>query len=406
MLTDRTSLRDLLIANGYAPPPDTMIFATQIIDGLGQPAFIHYSLDDTAFLHSHRQFWPASMIKIWAAVGALITLNSFGLDSQTQLMFADNYGPFQGNAADLFRQLNNTSYDRLMLIAGMAQINNPKLRERFGLKQLILQCGYGKSSDISLSPPIQFRHRHKRRWRRGTIPERKSKSRFQECPAKTNCTNFSEIQDVLRRIMLHEQLPAAERFPVADSDMVLLRRALRRRKHKIWMAAEQVLGSKTKAYGKSGSSSGGSQMENVMLLSPNGQFLLTLGTPWYREDPDAAPSMIELEELGKHLLQVLLKQQERGVPLQMPHGQALDLKLNPSSKNNPQLFQLHIKAPHIDQLRAWINTESITFQISKDHTFQAQYAFNKSGRYIITLQAMQKHKIISYQYVTIDIAQN
>ena len=407
-LTDRTSLEAFIRKAGYNPPDKTFVLATRVMSGVGQPAFAYFSYRNTGFVHSRRQFWPASMVKIWAAINALIFLHKFKLNSLTHIEFKDNYGEFKGPIIKLLRKLDNTSYDRLMRIAGRDNVNNKKHRMRYGLRHTILQIAYGKGSKLTVSPKIEFR-RNWRRWRKfrkelrgwrrrvfrryGKIKERKYWRRIRSCYG--NCTTLFEMQDILRRVMLHHELPATERFELPDKEMTRLQKAIYRRRHKIWLSTGKILGWKTRAYGKSGSSSGSSQLDNVFLRSPKGRFLVTLGTPWYKEDPDAAPSMIEIEELGKHTLNALLQLPKTVAPVQADAGSAITVKIQ-SIPCSPLHYRVTASAKGGKQFKGWAGPKPFTLQ-RKGTQFVGTLQFSKAGKNVIALQGWNQSKPVSYR---------
>ncbi|MCK5800667.1 MAG: hypothetical protein KAI47_25945, partial [Deltaproteobacteria bacterium] len=60
-----------------------------------------YSNGAAPFENSHGRYWPASSIKLAAAVGALAVLGRVGIDGRSSLRFRDSYGTFRGTLASL-----------------------------------------------------------------------------------------------------------------------------------------------------------------------------------------------------------------------------------------------------------------------------------------------------------------
>lgn len=413
-LTNRTALEPFLRKSGYNPPDKTFILAARVTPGVGQPALHYLSYRNTGFVHSRRQFWPASMVKIWAAINALAFLHKHKLNSLSHIEFKDNYGEFKGPILKLLRKLDNTSYDRLMRIAGRDFVNNKKRRIRYGLPNTVLQIAYGRGSKLTVSPAIEFR-RNWRRWRKfrrelrgwrrrrfrryGKIKERKFWRKVRGCFG--NCTTLFEMQDILRRVMLHHELPKAEQFDLPDQEMTRLQKAIYRRRHKIWLSTGQILGWKTRAYGKSGSSRGSSQLDNIFLRSPKGRFLVTLGTPWYKEDPDAAPSMIEIEELGKHTLHALQKLAAQMAPVQADAGTPLTVAIR-SIPCSPLRYNLTVQAQSMTQIKAWMGPTPVTLQ-RKGNVFVGKLKFVRSGEKVLALQGWKANKPVAYQAFGVNV---
>lgn len=395
-VADRTSLQQMFEKQHYQPPQGTHLMATRVIRGVQQPAFLYYSLGNTGFVHSRGHFWPASAVKVWAAVGALMTLHARGLDLRTELMFSDVYGNFRGNVVRLFYPLHNKHYDQMMRLAGLDEINEPRRRMRYGLPNLVLLCPYAKGANIKDSPEILYR----RGKRRGVIPARHARRlRYPGCPPQYNCTTLFELQDVLRRIVLHDELPASVRFPVPSADMLALRKALRKRvgKHKLWQAVKHTLDEhRTLVYGKSGSSRGASQLDNLFFDAPQGRFLVTPLVRWYRHEPEAGPSMLVLDELGKHTLQALLRMPTEGVPVQADAGVSMDTQFQ-AIPQQPYVYQIQVLAPGVESLKAWVNRRVVSFHRIKEGEFQSTYSFEKSGEYVWVFQGEKRGEPVSYR---------
>jgi hypothetical protein len=141
-----------------------------------------YSLGKSGFAHSSGLFWPASTIKLAAALGALERLRALGVDGNATIELKDSYGRYRGRFAWLYQraisQSTNRDYDRLVRIAGLDFLNQRFFR-RLGLRHTVLQCPYGGASTLGNSPELRFRLGKKRRQRAAFV----SSTSRPDCPA-------------------------------------------------------------------------------------------------------------------------------------------------------------------------------------------------------------------------------
>lgn len=144
--SDRTTLNDFFAASGYAPPAGTYLVAALAQPGLGQLAFSFFSRGNDGFVWSSGVYWPASTVKVLAAVGAIQKMVSVGCGVNANVTFTDDDGFYDGTVANLvdlaIRVSDNVAYNRLMEIGGFEEINHDLLHARFGMPQLVLQRRY------------------------------------------------------------------------------------------------------------------------------------------------------------------------------------------------------------------------------------------------------------------------
>lgn len=273
--TDRRLLAAAFAAQRYAPPKGAHLLITEIRQRKEPTTrrrlfdFAYYSLGDTAFAHSAGRYWPASSVKLPAAVGALLVLARQGLDGRARLRFKDSYGAFSGTAAQLYRpaivRSSNRAYDRLVRIAGSDALSTELAR--FGLPQTRLSCPYAGAAEITRSPTISYRTQA---GRRGEIAARQAKGSDDRCQLGANCTTLFEMSEILRRVVLHDHLAPGERFPLAARDIAALRAALRKARSKIVPAARAVFGRGLTIYNKSGRYPPWDQLDVALVVDREG----------------------------------------------------------------------------------------------------------------------------------------
>lgn len=173
-----------------------------------------------------RDWWPASTIKIFAAIGALEAIEALGFDHRATVSFARpgrspytrRFGWLVGQAVT---QSSNLAYDRLVQFTGHDALHADLLGPKRGLGDAALQVPYSQNV-ISLleSPAITIR----RGKRTHVIAARDGKGTTR-CPMAT-CSSLNSLAEAMRRVMLHEQLPETERLRLSPASLKVLRSAL------------------------------------------------------------------------------------------------------------------------------------------------------------------------------------
>lgn len=395
---DRTTLRKELRKIGYRMPHPTRtyILVTRVIPGVGQPAYQHYSLEDTGFMNSRRKYWAASTVKVWSAVGALITLREWGLTGHTPLSFRDGLGLFRGTAADLYGEIVNEKYDRLMRIAGLDRFHHPDRRKRYGFPQMVLSRSYSRVGSLRYSPPITYEKNGITR----TIPARHHTIRFPQCPS--NCITFFELQEVLRRLVLHEELPPHERFPILRRDVEGLKKMLLETPNKIGRAARKLWGKGVLSYNKSGSARGLDQLENVFLVAGQIRYIVTVSVPWYRPDASATPSLLILNHLGYNVLSVMERLSRQVVSVQPDAGEPLHVRITPLGLQH-RVVQMDVSAKRIDTLHVWHRRRKLLVNQPKRGWFRLQLRMAKAGRHILVMRGERAGKGVAFRSIAVDV---
>jgi hypothetical protein len=227
-LADRTAIAEAFARRGYEAPEEAYLLIGGVSAIGGRPAYTWYSLGDTGFHASASSFWPASMVKLVAAVGALATLRQHGLSGSARISFTDGRGAYRGTVSNLYSSAltrsNNVAFDRLMKIAGFDTVNGGLLNEEDGFPFMALQRAYDAGSDptLRISPEIAFEEKG----RTGTIPRRESDRVHPQCPDDGNCATLFEVLHFLSRVVLHGELDERDRFDLHRRDVAALRRCL------------------------------------------------------------------------------------------------------------------------------------------------------------------------------------
>jgi len=269
-------------AFGYSPPEGTHLLVGREIDG--EPGvFEWFSLGDSGLAPSQGRYWPASTVKVMTAVAALESLGKHGLNGSTRVSFVDEDGAYDGTVMSILeaavRVSDNVAYNRTVELAGFDELND-RILPRWGLRHTTLQRRYTRPTEVTT-----LRRSPQMTWslggRHGVIPERVGVGRHPECPADGNCTTLYELLSVLRRLVLHRELPAAERFAIADEDADALLEAMRQSRTRLARGAEAALGP-VLVYNKTGTVPRDDRLDHGMVvqLSTGRRFLVALSIRW------------------------------------------------------------------------------------------------------------------------------
>jgi hypothetical protein len=396
---DRASLAAALAKAGYTPPAGTYLLAAEVVGGLGQPAFRYYSLGEAAFTFSSGKYWPASTVKLTAAVGALWTLKGYGLSGAATVTFTDADGAYAGTVTSLYQQAitvsSNVAYNRLVEIAGFDPLNDTYLVPDQGLPQLVIQRRYTHptpTADLRTSPPIAYTEGAKK----GTIPKRVGKGVHPSCPNEGNCTTLFELLDVLRRVNLHGQLPAAERFPLTTQDVNKLRAAMLKAPTFLEPGASQALKNKVEIYNKSGQVYGDDRLDHGLIVCPSTgeRYLIAWSMP-FQTTTEAQGS-----ELTRRVLLALKGGAATAPPLQLEAGVKIAIQLTdlgPGAAASTRRYAIAVDAPGADALELWIDRYTLPAPAKSGAHFKLTHDFSGLGERLLVVRARAKGKLIGYR---------
>lgn len=185
-------------------------------------------------------FWPASTIKIYAAVAALEFLNELQYPLDCALMFErrtesvwqlDAARTLREMISEVFRRSSNEDYTLLLRYVGIDRINTQFLIPERGFPHSALM------RDYVVHRPVVYENSEPQRVRMvqadGTssvIEHQWSGVSYAEQRGATvlssttgNCTSTRELAECMRRIMFHEVIPVEERYLLTPEQLSLLR---------------------------------------------------------------------------------------------------------------------------------------------------------------------------------------
>ncbi len=223
----------LLKEKGYQPPDTFKALLIEIVRN-EQGGFTYYPMDYLGTSEDRDDWWPASTVKIFAAVAAMEKSRALGFPPTSELTFHYEDEPVTETLEELVRRAltdsKNPEFDRLVEFVGSDRLNRYFLSERNGLPRTVMLRAYsrrvkdpktGKSVNTH-SPRITLKFRD----RQEELPETTAKGMF-PCINNGNCTTLKELTEALRRVMMHETLPIDERYKLGRPQLKLLRSALK-----------------------------------------------------------------------------------------------------------------------------------------------------------------------------------
>jgi hypothetical protein len=273
----------------------TYVLGARVVSGGSGPALEYYSYGETGVIESWEHYWPASTMKLIAAVAALETLVELGFDRDAEILLEDADGAFHGSVEELvwlaLTVSDNPAYNRLARIAGFDALE--ARLDRWGLDRTTIQRAYTEGERAyTLRQPRSIEIRQGERTRstvgaRGTFED-------PACPAESNCTSLADLLEVLRRVALHDELPPADRFAIGPVERDTLIAAMRASKSRIRAAAERVFGDAI-VFGKTGSVPGNDRLDHVFVDAGRERYLLAISVPY--EEPDETIDLLAEEAL-------------------------------------------------------------------------------------------------------------
>ncbi len=286
-----------LAGAGYDLPTMASVYAARVVDagdGL-PPTYTEFVAGDGA---SARDFWPASSIKLLAALGALEFAASLGFTGAATVAVD---GGYTFTLREIYRSAlvasDNFDYDMLIRIAGFDRLNESFLSPANGFPTTVIQRSYA-GIDVRWSPAMTLTE--------GgltvLVPPREGEGEF-DCPDEGNCTDLFELAEAVRRLVLDPVIAASERLAIAAADVQGLSAALAEAGSFFESGAERVLGPDATVLGKPGVAAGLHCVDAALVTGPAGdRYLLSAAVP----DDDADLECEELSELAAAVLPMLV----------------------------------------------------------------------------------------------------
>lgn len=266
-----------LLGSGYQLPPGASVYAARVVEDDDPPRYLDYAAGGGPL---GEDFWPASSIKLLAALGALDLATSYGFTGAATVSFAAGYpGPDDGvTIRDVYRSAvldsDNLDYDILIRIAGFDRLNTGFLSAANGFPTTVIQRSYA-GIDVRWSPEMTL----KEDGRVVVVPERAT-SKVYDCPDLGNCTNLFELSEGVRRVVLDSSLPPDERFDISRPDVLALKSALAGSGSFFTAGVKEVFGPGATVQSKPGVAPGLDCVDTAVVTTAGGvHYLLSAAIP-------------------------------------------------------------------------------------------------------------------------------
>lgn len=291
-LSDPKSLDAALKASGYVVPAGASVYAAKVTK---TPAGLSYDDYQAGGGALSQAFWPASSIKVLAAVGALEFIGKLGFDGAATVSFAGSSWSSTVKAVydAAIRVSSNDDYDTLVEIAGVNWLNQEFLTPARGFPATVIQRPYA-GNDLYHVPAMTLTEGG----RKVTVPARTG-SVDPSC-AQGNCSDLFEMSESIRRVVLNDEIPPAERFHIAPADVAGISGSLLGAEGWFAPAVVRVLGTGARIYSKPGYVSGLDCMDVTLSVDAKGRRLLLAATV-----PDASGGCAALVTLAAGVLRLL-----------------------------------------------------------------------------------------------------
>ena len=286
------TLQSGLDARGYDVPEKANVYAVRVVESPEGRIYEQYQAGGGALAVN---FWPASSIKVLAALGALDFAKSLGYSGAATVTFDDG-GPsrtLRSIYEPAIRDSANYEYDLLVRIAGRDRLNDEFLTARNGFPVTAISRSYS-GLEFSESPAMILEEGDRRTY----VPVRRAGGDA-ECDGG-NCSNLFEMTESVRRIVLNDQLPPEQRFALDQRDLEALSGALLQAEGFVSAAATGALGAGTRIWSKPGDAAGLDCLDVAFVESKAGRRFLVAATV-----PHISGGCEALVRLARGVLEVL-----------------------------------------------------------------------------------------------------
>ncbi len=230
---DSEMLPRLLTESGYVPP-DTFKALVIEIEKNKKGEFVYHRFDYRGTSSDRDDWWPASTVKLYAAIAAMEKLRWHGFPPEAELTFGYEDEPetvvFKKLVERAITDSKNPEFDKLVEIVGFRRLNKHFLSEKNGFNKTVMLRSYshrvlyedtGHGSNRH-SPKIIITHKKRKK----VLKEQTGTGEY-DCPDQGNCTTLGELAETMRRVMMHETLKKEERFALGKKEILVLRKALK-----------------------------------------------------------------------------------------------------------------------------------------------------------------------------------
>ena len=241
---DSGGLEAILGAGGYPLPLGTDVYVARLPPrGSGAGTSVSYEAGGGAH---DTTLWPASSVKVLAALGALAYLKTLGFTGDAVVATEDWSAVVRDLYDEAIRHSSNDAYDNLVEIAGVDWLNEVFLTPANGFADTVIQRSYVRGDVIS-SPEMTVTEAD----RTVTLPARTPVVELGLDDAGNRST-LAEMVESIRLVALDAELPEAERLDLETADLEAMADALLGAEGFIDAGVVDALGSDALVYNKPG----------------------------------------------------------------------------------------------------------------------------------------------------------
>ena len=393
-IIDRTVLEKALRGASFEPPEGYAIYAARVVEGVGGPAYVAYQAGAGAF---SQDFWPASTVKVLAALGALDFARSLGFTGAAEVAF--DAGPTDTLRAIVDRAIrvsSNDDYDLTVLVAGLDRLNDEFLTPANGFPTTILERSYG-AWGVRRSPALTLTEAGRSR----RVEARRGRASY-GCPDGGNCADLFELTEAIRRVVLRAEVSEAERFALDPADLAALDGALCNAESSCFLdGARAAFGAEPRICHKTGSVRDDEALDHGLLEDPStgARYLLAAAIP---TEGDVRTAKERLSELAERVLRALAHG-AGGPPLQPDAGIPVTVQVDPAgdAPRRRGRFVLTIEARCADRVEVWLDGRRSDAIAGKDFRFTFEPRGIRTGDHLLIVVASRGSDRIGYRSLRI-----
>lgn len=385
-IIDRSSLADSFAASGYLLPTGASLYIARIVDGVDQPAYELYEAGGGAFTVD---FWPASTIKLLAAVAALELVGARGFTGAATMTWDSGYSDVLASIIDrALRDSSNADYDRTLRVSGLDWLNTDFLTAERGFPSVVITSSYG-GLPVRDIPGLTLSEGTSRDF----IPARTTTGDYGR-----NDTDLFDLVEGLRRVLQHQELPAAHRFALGDADVARLREALCGSSVKYFRTgASSVLGVDASVCNKYGYVPTDECLDQALIESADGaeRYLLAAVIP-------ATSCDARLNAIAEQTLRAVRAMPER-TPLQLDAGVPIVVQVDDlGSDGATRRLRFTIDAPGADRLLFSLD-EAEADELGAGPRFTLERGFVAGGEALAVVRAFAGTEPVGYRALRVGV---
>jgi hypothetical protein len=376
-------------------PAESEVYAARIVEGAGgELGYVMYEAGGGAFSQG---FWPASTVKVLAALGALEYVGTMGFTGAANVTFDTGFGDDLSAIVDrAIRVSSNIDYDRTVRVAGFDRFNETFLSAERGFPTTVIQRSYS-GVGVRWTPGITLTEGAMSAY----VPERTAAGTF-DCPDDGNCASLFELSEAVRRVVLDAEVPDDERFPIDPADVVRVNDALCGATPSFFATgADAALGGGTRICHKPGWVPWNDCLDHGLVESAAGErFLLAVAAPETEGRSDCR-MLSPVAELALGALSGrsdgMQLQRDAGVPIRV---QLDDLGTNPEGM---RAYQITVDAAGADRVELFTDHWPIGEAGGGGPRFVVDYAYLGGGERLMVVRAWSGATQVGYRSLRVMI---